>query len=84
MNEIEIKNRVRAILSRVAPDTAAIELDPDVNIRDQIDFDSMDLLRLVVEMEKAWGISISPLDYPKVTTLKAAAHYISLKVQPAA
>ncbi len=49
MNETEIDTSILAILHRVAPETTNIDVDPDRSLRDQIDFDSLDLMKLALE-----------------------------------
>lgn len=81
MNQNEIDNQVLAILHRVSPETADIDFDLERSIRDQVDFDSMDLMRLAMEFEKEFGISISALDYLQLATASGASRYIGERIQ---
>ncbi len=76
MNETEIDTSVLAILHRVAPETNNIDVDPDRSLRDQIDFDSLDLMRLALEIEKTFGMKISAIDYMQLASLRGASRYV--------
>src|SRR5438105_4182275 len=67
---------VAAALRHVAPDADPGALDPDVDVRDQIDFDSMDFLNLVSALQDATGLEIPERDYPHLATTGGCVRYL--------
>jgi acyl carrier protein len=76
MNESEVRATVLGILARVAPEADLTALDPDVEWQDQLDLDSMNLLTMMVDIERATGISVPERDYTKVSTLNSCVAYL--------
>lgn len=75
MNEEEIKAAVARALAGVAPESAGEKLEPAVNFRDQMDFDSMDFVAFVLALEKDLGVKVPELDYPKLSSLDGCVAY---------
>ena len=71
----ELDDAVRKALVKVAPESAEEELDPAVNFRDQIEFDSMDFVAFVLALEKTLGVKVPESDYPKLSSLEGCRHY---------
>jgi acyl carrier protein len=76
MNEEEIKQAIIQVLKQIAPDTDPQQLQPDDNIREKLEIDSFDALRLIVELEEKLGVEIPEQDYGKITTLRNLVNYI--------
>ena len=51
-------------LGRIAPETDASRLDPNAELRDELDIDSMDFLNLVTALAERLMIEIAETDYP--------------------
>jgi hypothetical protein len=49
MTRAEIQNKVKQALVSVAPELSTVSIAPDVALREQVDLDSMDFLRFVME-----------------------------------
>jgi acyl carrier protein len=77
MNEQECRNVVIRALTRVAPDIDPTQIDPDIELAEQLDIDSMDFLGVIVAINELTGIEIPERDYPKLSTLDAAAAYLA-------
>ena len=77
MNESDevLRRKVLAVLATVAPELDAAALDPAVNFRDQMDFDSMDFLNFAIGLHKAFGVDIPETDYPKLFSLAGCLAY---------
>ena len=75
-DDCTIDERILDILYGIAPDLIGIELDPQISIRDQINFDSLDLMRFAHALEKAFDVQISALDYPRLATVYGAGLFI--------
>ena len=70
-----VRSKVLAVLAKVAPELDAANLDPGVNFRDQMDFDSMDFLNFAIGLHKAFGVDIPETDYPKLFNLAGCVAY---------
>lgn len=80
MNTDQIEQTVRKALTRIAPEVDAGTLDPDKSFRDQLDFDSMDFLTLMLDLDKELGIHILEIDYPKLSSLSGCVRYLEGKL----
>lgn len=67
---------VRAALYRIAPDLEGEPLDPRQRFRDQFEFDSMDLLRYIVELHQRTGIEIPESAYAQLESLAGAVDWL--------
>ncbi len=62
-------------LEDVTPET----FDPDLDLVDEIGIDSMDLATIALVLRDEYGIRIDEDDYPKLTTVRIIAQYITDK-----
>jgi acyl carrier protein len=67
---------IRDSLAEIAPEVDVDALDPDVELRDQVDLDSMDFLNLIQAIADATGIEIPERDYPRVATIAGLRAYL--------
>jgi acyl carrier protein len=67
---------VAAALARIAPRVDVAAIDPDADLRDAADLDSMDFLNLVIGVHEATGIDLPERDYPHLATLGGFARYL--------
>ena len=79
MTEEQVKQIVIDIINEIAPDEDTSNLKSEVNLRDQMDLDSMDFLDIVMELRKQHGIEIPEEDYPKLASLDSCADYLTPK-----
>ncbi|RUM39256.1 MAG: phosphopantetheine-binding protein [Desulfobulbus sp.] len=63
-------------LEDVTPDS----FDPDLDLVDEIGIDSMDLATIALVLRDEYGIRIDEDDYPKLTTVRIIAQYITDKI----
>ncbi|MEO5337560.1 MAG: phosphopantetheine-binding protein [Magnetospirillum sp. WYHS-4] len=77
MTEAEIRAQVLMVLKEVAPDLDEGVLKPDVNFRDQFEFDSVDCLNFALALERTFTIHIPELDYPRLSSLDSATAYLT-------
>ena len=71
-------------LGRIAPETDASRLDPNAELRDELDIDSMDFLNLVTALADRLMIDIPETDYPRLATVGRAVDYLVRKMGVAA
>jgi acyl carrier protein len=76
MNEQELRDVMIGALTEVAPDIDAAAIDPELDLTDQLDIDSMDFLNVVIAVHEQTGIEIPERDYPKLSTLDGAVAYL--------
>ena len=75
-DEETIRRCVLAQLREVSPDVDPDQLDPAVSFRDQVDFDSVDLLNLVLALERALAVKVPEADYPRLSSLDGCTRYL--------
>lgn len=80
MNRDEIRSTLLTCLSDVAPEIADEEVQDDADIRDELDLDSMDILRWVQGIHKALGVEIPEEDYGKIVSLGDAVDYVAGRI----
>ena len=64
-------------LGRIAPEIDATGIDPDADLREELDIDSMDFLNLVTALSDRLCIEIPEIDYPSLATLAHATDYLA-------
>jgi acyl carrier protein len=75
--EQDLRAIVISVLTEVAPDVDPAAIDPDTELVEQLDIDSMDFLNIVVAINERTGIEIPERDYPKLSTLNDAVGYLA-------
>ena len=83
MNAKEMQARVVEIIRTVAPEVEPAQLRADRPLRDQVDLDSMDWLRVIVGVHEKLHVDIPEKDYAKLRTLDDWSTYLAAKL-PAA
>lgn len=77
MNEQDARAAVQAALGQVAPDVDLADLDEGSRLRQDLDLDSLDFLRLVETIDTATGVDIPERDYPEVSTVRGLIGYLA-------
>lgn len=80
MKPEEIRSVVLECLNGIAPEADPATIQPTVNLRDQLDLDSVDLLNFVISLHKRFKIEIAEKDYPQMMTLNGCVAYLSNKI----
>lgn len=80
MTPHEIREAVLRALVDVAPEADPRTLRPDVDLRDQLDIDSMDFLNFVIGIHEQVHVDIPEGDYPRLQTLDQVVEYVVEKV----
>ena len=76
MNHADVERIVRSVLSQIAPEADLEELDPDVDIHEELDIDSMDFLNFVIGVEQATDVDVPERDYPRLRTFAGCVDYL--------
>ncbi|MBN2450329.1 MAG: acyl carrier protein [Lentisphaeria bacterium] len=77
MTSEEIGQAIVGIIGEIVPDEDCSGLDPDKNLREQLDLDSMDFLDIVMELRKKYGVEVPEADYPRLATLNSCIEYLA-------
>ncbi|MEA3466751.1 MAG: phosphopantetheine-binding protein [Thermodesulfobacteriota bacterium] len=61
-------------------DVTPLTFDADLDLVDEVGIDSMDLATIALVIRDEYGVRIDEDDYPKLTTVRIIAKYISTKL----
>lgn len=81
MSPDEIRSKILPLLHRVAPEADLARLDPAENLREALDIDSFDFLKVVVALHDTFGVSVPESDYARITTLNGMMGYVARTVK---
>jgi acyl carrier protein len=76
----DVRAVVLRVLRDVAPEADVEALDPGIELREQVDLDSMDVLSVMVGLHRALDVEIPESDYPKLATLGGCVEYLTARV----
>lgn len=79
MTRAELQDNVVQALAYVAPELDVSSIRTDRPLRDQVDLDSMDFLRFVIELHKRTGVDIPETDYDHFTSVPRAVDYLAAR-----
>jgi len=77
VNEQDARHAVEAALGKVAPDVEPGDLDGGARLRQDLELDSLDFLRLVEVIAESTGVDIPEADYPAVATVDGLVTYVA-------
>jgi len=83
MAQDDIESVIMRTLYGIAPELEGRSIDPKVNFRDQFDFDSVDFVNFVISLEKAAGVRVPEMDYPKLSSLAGCLDYLRSRAETA-
>lgn len=75
MTEAELRTAIAAELHKVAPDRDPATLSPQASIREALDIDSFDFLRVLVALAAVTGVEVPERDYGRLATLDGMVTY---------
>lgn len=81
MKDEEIKALILRELKKIAPEVESDQIDPAIDLREQVDLDSMDILNLAIAIHEATGVDIPEADYPQMTSLDSAIGYLRTRMK---
>jgi len=79
----DVRRIIIEVLARIAPEANPASIGSGVNLREELDLDSMDFLNFALGLHARLGVDIPEADYPRMYTLDSAVAYILAK-HPAA
>lgn len=77
MTREDVMGTVRSILHAIAPEADLAAIRPDADLREELDIDSMDFLRVVVQLHERLGVDVPERDYPRIRTLDGCVAYLA-------
>ena len=80
MSRDEIKKIILEEIDNIAPGSVPADLDPERDLREAMDLDSMDMLNLLTALHARLGVNIPDADNAKLATLKGALDYLETRV----
>ncbi len=81
MTDDEIKALVLRELKKIAPEAESDQIDPAVDLREQVDLDSMDILNLMIAIHGATAVDIPEADYPQMASLNRCIAYLRSRIK---
>ncbi|GAA2043760.1 hypothetical protein GCM10009819_33100 [Agromyces tropicus] len=79
MNETDARSAVLQALREVAPDVEAEDLDPGARLRQDLELDSLDFLRLLELLAASTGVAAQEEDYASLTTVQSLVDYVAAR-----
>ncbi len=79
MKREQVRATVLEVLRQIAPEADPAAIDPGVNLRDQLDIDSMDFLNFLIALDKQLHVDIPERDYGQLGTLDACVDYLAAR-----
>lgn len=76
MNQDEIRAVLAEELEAIAPDMDIATIDTQGDLRDELDIDSMDFLRLTVNLSRRLGVAIPDAEHARLMTFEAMLSYL--------
>lgn len=73
----DLRAAVLAVLARIAPEADLDALPDDVDLREELDIDSIDFLNLMVGIYESLGVDVPEEDYPQCFTLAGCVAYLT-------
>lgn len=70
------RETIVAIIVDVAPDAEVDDIPDDADLRDELDIDSMDFLKVLVGIQEQLGVQVPEADYEKVRSLAGLVGYV--------
>jgi acyl carrier protein len=81
VSDDELKALILREVGNIAPEIDLGQVDTALNLREQVDLDSMDMLNLLIGIHGATGIDIPEADYAKMTCIDDAVAYLRTRVR---
>ena len=73
---VELRSRILELLAGVAPDVDIQAVRPELEFREQFDFDSMDVFNFAAALHAEFGVDIPERDYRQLLSLDRCAAYL--------
>lgn len=72
----KMRQAVARALRGIAPEADIDHINPTASLREQLDLDSFDFLKLLIALQEAVGVDIPEADYGRVDSLELLVAYL--------
>jgi acyl carrier protein len=79
MTPDQARHTIEEAVTQIAPDADLYHLAPESDLRDGLELDSLDFLRLVEILSERTGRRIDEDDYPHLATLNSAVKFLAAR-----
>lgn len=79
MTPQQAREQIGFALKRAAPGSDVDTIDPDADLRDALELDSLDFLEFVEVLSETSGRRIDEDDYPELATLNSSVRFLSAR-----
>jgi acyl carrier protein len=80
MSDDIARRAIIKVLGNIAPEAEVDKIEPNENLREALDLDSVDFLNFLVGLHDELGIDIPESDYGQLSTLSDIINYLTTKV----
>jgi acyl carrier protein len=77
----EIRSGVLRLVGEIAPEADLAGIRCDRDLREQVEMDSFDLLRLMVRFHETFGVDVPESNYRKLRSVDDAVAYLAARVR---
>lgn len=67
-------------LTAVAPDIDPADVRPGIDLRQELDIDSMDYLGFIIRLHERFAVDIPEADYSRLATLEGCVDYLAARL----
>ena len=82
MTPQQAREQIGFALKRAAPGSDIDTIDPDTDLRDALDLDSLDFLQFIEILSETSGHRIDEDDYPELATLDSSVRFLAAQLPP--
>jgi acyl carrier protein len=76
MTKEQIRPIIMKIIGQIVPDEDLNNLKDDIPVREQLGPDPVDLLDIITELRRCYGVEVCQNDYVQLTTLDSSMAYL--------
>ncbi|HKJ45586.1 MAG TPA: phosphopantetheine-binding protein [Balneolales bacterium] len=80
MSDDIARRAIIKVLGNIAPEAEVDKIEPNENLREALDLDSVDFLNFLVGLHDELGVEIPESDYGRLNTLSDIINYLTTKV----
>lgn len=77
MTRDQVQSVLLVEIGNIAPEADLAALDPEADLREALDIDSISFLNLVIALGDRLGVAVPEKDYAKLTSLRLAVDYLT-------
>jgi acyl carrier protein len=76
-----LREVVLRVLGEVAPEADAAAVAGDLDLREELELDSMDILNLAIGLFQVTGVEVPERDYAKIVTIDGCVAYLGQRLE---